>query len=255
MPTLYSAWQQNDRVRFVLDYTVTKTNGGIDATLSGTVKMQTRYSLYDSNNSWSIGGNLQSKSGTNIDFSHGNSGDTTTIGSVSKSKMTGNGTVSVSVTGLAPYASTISASFTIPIGALAKQIDHLTPNNITQTTANVKAGSKGGNGTPNNLNVRYNTSKSATGEKSVTVGSWNSANLSGLIPGTTYYLRGRVSTSQYGWGPLSGWNWSFTTLPGAYVRNTSGAWRPAIPYVKYNNAWKVATPYVKVNNAWKVAGG
>lgn len=252
MPTLYypssGSWLAGDRVRFVLDYTVTKTNGGIDATISGTVRMQTRYSLYDSVNKWSLGGNLQSKSGSNINFNHGNSGGTTTIGSVSRTKMTGNGTVSVSVTGLEAYGS-LSGSFTLPIGALARRITNFGARSITQTGFTADLIGWTTPGTASNVQVQYNTSQSTSGAQSRSAGSWADVPVTGLNPGTKYYYRMRVSNTEYGWGPWTTWK-NFTTLPGVFVR-VSGTHRTAVPYVKVSGTWRQAQRFVKVSGTWR----
>lgn len=247
MPTINGPWLASDRVRFVCDYTVTKTNGGVDATISATIRLQTRYSLYDSVNKWSISGGLGSKSGSNINFSHGNNGGTTTIGSVSRTGRTSNVSVSVSVTGLEAYGS-ISQSFTIPIGALARAFSGLYADQITQTSFRARA-SHNGNGTGNNIQVQYNTSASTSGAQTKTAGSWTWPIVTGLQPGTRYYFRMRASTSQYGWGPWSTWA-NTTTLPGVYVR-VSGTWRTAIPYVKVSGSWRQAERRIRVSGTWR----
>lgn len=248
MPTINGPWLASNRVRFVCVYTVTKTNGGVDATISATIRLETRFSLVDSVNSWTISGGLGSKSGSNKSFNHGSSGGITTIDSVSRTGRTSNVTVNASVSGLEAYGN-ISQSFTIPIGALARKVSGVYADSITQTSFRARYGSVTNEGTGNNIRVQWNTSQSTSGASTKSSGSWTFPIVTGLQPGTLYYFRMQVSNVEYGWGPYSSWA-SVRTLPGVYVR-VSGSWRTAIPYVKVNGSWRQAERRIRVSGTWR----
>lgn len=121
---------------------------------------------------------------------------------------------------------------------------------IDQTTAvvsGIAAVSNGGAAIDQTL-IRVNTSPvDAGGTDFVAAGVPASMNLSGLLPGTTYYAKVYMHNS-VGWGGSS-WK-SFTTLPGVSV-NVNGVWKNAVIYVKVDGQWKPAVRYVKVGGAWK----
>jgi len=97
--------------------------------------------------------------------------------------------------------------------------------------------------------VQYNLTADATGATTVTTSSATLAGpVTGLIPGTEYFMRLRAKNS-LGWGPYSAWK-SSTTLPGVFVR-VAGVWVNAVPYIKANDVWVPAVRYVKVGGVWK----
>jgi hypothetical protein len=72
--------------------------------------------------------------------------------------------------------------------------------------------------------------------------------VTGLSPGTTYYMRSRVHNAA-GWSPWSATT-SFVTQAGLLVK-VSGVWRPATPYVKVAGVWRPAAAKVKVAGTWR----
>jgi hypothetical protein len=73
-----------------------------------------------------------------------------------------------------------------------------------------------------------------------------SGTVSGLVPGTLYYVRCRAHNGA-GWGAFA--STTFTTLSGGMTK-VSGAWRMAAPRVKVSGAWKTAAVWKKVNGKW-----
>lgn len=80
------------------------------------------------------------------------------------------------------------------------------------------------------------------------IGSWGTANLYNLNPGSTYYFwsRGR---NDVGWSPWSSRSQA-DTLSGARFKDR-GVWRNAIPYVRVNGVWRIAQPYFKDKGVWR----
>lgn len=82
-----------------------------------------------------------------------------------------------------------------------------------------------------------------------TLTSGDIGNFNNLQAAKQYYFWGR-GRNAVGWGP-----WSARTdvlLPaGARVRQSSGVWARALPWVKTNGVWKIARPYSKKNGTWR----
>ncbi|MEU7905896.1 fibronectin type III domain-containing protein [Actinoplanes sp. NPDC049118] len=74
------------------------------------------------------------------------------------------------------------------------------------------------------------------------------ATLTGLLPGTTYYVRVRAVTA-YGAGAWSAVR-SFTTLSGVRIGNGT-AWVPALIYVGTGTQWVLATVKVGNGTGWR----
>lgn len=72
--------------------------------------------------------------------------------------------------------------------------------------------------------------------------------ITGLMPGTRYYLWSRVQNS-VGWSPYSS-SVNIKTIAGARVC-VGGVWKDAIPYVNDGGVWKLARPWGRVAGDWK----
>lgn len=93
--------------------------------------------------------------------------------------------------------------------------------------------------------VGYGTDSSAP---TTSVSATSPKTLTGLTPGTIYYVWVRAQNS-VGWSPLSA-SANAETVAGARIK-VAGVWVVAIPYVKDAGVWKIAVPYVKVSGVWK----
>lgn len=123
--------------------------------------------------------------------------------------------------------------------------------NISQTGAEVSglAADNGGSAIDMWL-ARVNTApQEVSGYTDFTVGGADTViPLTGLIPGTLYYVKLWVHNAN-GWTPDPTWK-SFTTLPGVSV-NVGGVWKSAQPFVNVGGVWKPAVRYVNVGGVWK----
>jgi hypothetical protein len=72
--------------------------------------------------------------------------------------------------------------------------------------------------------------------------------ISGLVPGRTYYLwaRGRNQIGFSKWSSVS----VATLIAGAAIKDQN-QWKRAVPYVKVGGVWKLARPWVKSAGTWK----
>lgn len=95
--------------------------------------------------------------------------------------------------------------------------------------------------------IGYATSSSAP---TTTMAATSPHAITGLSPGTTYYLFVRAESAA-GWGP-----WSTPTpaktIAGARVK-VEAVWHDAVPYVKDAGTWKLARPYGRIAGEWKEA--
>ena len=210
MPTDYSPWMASNRVRFVYVWTTTKTNTNTTCTVELTVRLQTRYSLYDSVNNWSISGGMGSRSGsTNI--SHGNSGGTTTLFSITRTGLTADPTFTVRMEAIEAYG-TFSHSYTIDVGTFARQIGDFRLDNVTASSFRAFPLESNGEGSGIRTQVQYNTTASATGASTRSVDGWAAVTVTGLSQNRIYHARMRAYNTQTGWGPWTSWK-STRTLP------------------------------------------
>lgn len=123
--------------------------------------------------------------------------------------------------------------------------------NITQTSADVNGLSADNGGSAIDMWLaRVNTAPQETsGFSDFTVGGAGpSVLLTGLVPGTLYYVKLWVHNAN-GWNADPTWK-SFTTLPGVSV-NVGGVWKSAQPWVNVGGIWKPAVRYVNVGGVWK----
>lgn len=100
--------------------------------------------------------------------------------------------------------------------------------------------------------ITYNTVDSAyTGGSPVSVTYTGVMTVSGLQPGTTYYVWARVRNS-VGWSPytLPAPGYTFKTVAGARI-NDNGVYKDAVPYVNVGGTWKLARPWGRVAGVWK----
>lgn len=119
------------------------------------------------------------------------------------------------------------------------------------TTIHVTWANPGTSDTPTRYNIQASTDPTfATVAASVASTTWaNAADVTGLTPGTNYYVRVQGGTST-GWGTWSPAT-SLQTLSGAKVMR-SGVFIDAPAYVYRNGAWQVATVYKYRNGAWNL---
>ena len=250
MPTLVGPWLAGGEARIELDYSVSYNSNRTSATISGTFYYATKYWVTDPTNNWSRSGDLGSASGSNVSIDHGSNGGRTAFHSFSASGRTSNLSISAAFWGVqAQGGATISASFSVPVGALAPYITGYRASSITANTfiADLTAVTSNG-GSMTNARCRYSTAPSLTGATDVTNGYYADVPVTGLLGGTTYYFAMQVANDTYGWGPWA-LGQSFTTLPDVSVK-VGGVWKNATPYVKVGGAWKQADRWVKVGGVW-----
>ena len=120
---------------------------------------------------------------------------------------------------------------------------------ITQLAASVKglAYTSDGGSPIDQVLVRVNTAPNFTGYWDLP-GGWEDRPITGLTPGTTYYVCVYLHNA-YGYSAPTAWK-AFTTMPGVSV-NVGGVWKNAIPLVNVGGVWKNAVRYVNVGGVWK----
>lgn len=118
-------------------------------------------------------------------------------------------------------------------------------SSVTATTVDVAfyPNSDGGNAITA-WQIGYGTSSSAP---TSTVSAKSPQVLTGLIPGTTYYIFVRAQNS-VGW---SAWSkpTMMKTVAGAYIL-VGSTWKPAVPYVNVGGTWKMAEAWGRVAGTW-----
>lgn len=97
--------------------------------------------------------------------------------------------------------------------------------------------------------VRVSTDPAFGTYTDFTAGNVASVQVTGLIPGTLYYVRIYAHNANGYGAPTS--TKSFTSLYGAQI-NVGGVWKDAVPYVNVGGVWKVAIRYNAISNG---AGG
>ena len=200
MPTLTGSWVGSGYGRARIECTYSATAGDFDADLY----IATENRLSDSNNSWKIGGDLGSKSGSNLNINHSSGGGRTKIGTVSKN-LGKKADISCSVSGIEYVGSTVSAEFTLDPGTMKPTIDSAGSRAVEQKSfvADLIAWTPGG--TINKTMVQWNTKASTTGADSKAVDGAKDISITGLSGGTKYYFRMRLSNTQHGWGDYTDW--------------------------------------------------
>jgi len=203
MPTINGPWSSDGRVRLVCEYTVNMNSSETQGTFDADILIETKYSMYDSVNSYSISGGLGSASGS-FAISH-STGKKSLIKTMRGTK-TGNTSISATVSGLeAVSGGKISASFTLLMPETAPRITSFSYRNLQPTSFVADILSYSDNGTPNKTQVQWNTSASTSGADAKDVSGFNDILVSGLAQNKTYYFRMRIATVGYGWGPWTSW--------------------------------------------------
>lgn len=100
------------------------------------------------------------------------------------------------------------------------------------------------------IRARVNTSASDSGATDVDIsGMPASIDITGLTPGTTYYVKLAVHNIN-GWGAFSSWR-EVTSQPGVQIK-VAGTWKTAIIYVNVGGIWKPATRWVCISpGVWR----
>lgn len=200
MPTLNGNWIGSGYGRARIECTYSATAGDFDADLY----IATENRLSDSSNSWKIGGDLGSKSGSGLGINHPSGGGRTKIGTVSKN-LGKKADISCSVSGIEYVGSTVSAEFTLDPGTMKPSIDSAGSRAVEQKSfvANLIAWTAGG--TIDKTMVQWNTKASTSGANSKAVDGAKDISVTGLVGGTKYYFRMRLSNTQHGWGDYTDW--------------------------------------------------
>ena len=140
-----------------------------------------------------------------------------------------------------PRAST--TTFRVPDPPSTPTISNIQPTQLDVSwTPNYNGGSS-----ITGYDLAYNTSPSTSGATIVT-GVNSPYTLTGLTPGTQYYIWVRAKNV------VGNSNWSNIASPQsiAGVRiNSGGVWKTAVPYVRVGGIWKKARPFVKYLGVWK----
>lgn len=137
-----------------------------------------------------------------------------------------------------------------PAWAPLAPVSNPAATDITQTSATVSWGASANAycHAPDLDQLQVSTSSSfATTVHDSQVGG-NSRSVTGLSPGTTYYMRSRVHNA-VGWSPWTSTT-SFVTKAGMLVK-VGGTWRSATPLVKVGGTWRTANTRVKVGGTWR----
>lgn len=108
-------------------------------------------------------------------------------------------------------------------------------------------------GTPiTGYRLEWSTASNFAGALSTLTGVGSSWTLTGLIPGTRYYVRisarNAVTAAENTWGIYSS-SASALTLSGGQIRD-GGAWKPRRRQIRDGGVWKPVTRRVRVGGAW-----
>lgn len=119
-------------------------------------------------------------------------------------------------------------------------------SSVTATSVDVSFSANGNGGsTITAYQIGYGTNSSTP---TTTVSASSPQVISGLSPGTVYYIRVRARNS-VGWSSWSSAA-SIRTIAGAYIK-VGATWKLAVPYVRVGGVWKVAEPWVRSVGVWK----
>jgi Fibronectin type III domain len=120
-------------------------------------------------------------------------------------------------------------------------------SSVTATSVDASWSANGSGGaTITGYRLGYATDPHAVAPTTV-VSARSPQTITGLIPGTTYYIRAQVQNA-VGWGP-----WSkaaaVSTVAGAYIL-VGTVWKLAVPYVRVGGVWKIAEPWTRSVGVW-----
>lgn len=119
-------------------------------------------------------------------------------------------------------------------------------SSVTATSVDVAWSANSDGGSPiSAYQIGYGTSSTTP---STTISASSPQVVSGLTPGTTYYIFVRAKNS-VGW---SAWSkpTSMRTVAGAYIK-VGDTWKLAVPYVNVGGTWKLAETWGRSAGVWK----
>lgn len=116
-----------------------------------------------------------------------------------------------------------------------------------QATATWSAPSSNGGDAITNYQVQVSPNSNFSGASTYSTGTTRSRVLSGLTPGTTYYVRARAQNS-VGYGGWSGAR-SFQTLSGAKIL-IGGTWRDGVAHIRSGSSWSLAITNKRSGGSW-----
>ena len=189
--------------RMVCVYSEKATSDGSD--LDADIYLETDNRVSDSSNSWSISGDLGSKSGSDKNIDHPSGGGRTLLGSVSKT-VKRDADISCQISGISYIGTTVKATFTLEVKEVETKvptISNIGSRSVSVTSFVADLISWTANGSISTTEVEYGKSKSSTTTKSSSGAT--DISCTGLEPGTTYYFRMRIK-NQTGWSKQTDWD-------------------------------------------------
>ncbi len=203
MPTLKGGWIGSGTRRGRIECTYTKVDSGTKETIDADLYFATEHSLWDATNEWSIGGDLGSKSGANLDVNHGSSGGRTKIGTVTKA-VSKDADISCSISGINYIGQTVKATFTIKVDPKITKpvVSEISAKVSGGTSISAKVTDYVANGSISSTEAQYGKSKTSTSLKSTS--GLAPIELTGLSAGVKYYVRMRIKNAS-GWSNYSDW--------------------------------------------------
>lgn len=113
----------------------------------------------------------------------------------------------------------------------------------------IALGASNGGAAVDQILVRYSTDPTfATYTDIPLAATATDVTITGLNPGTTYYVRIFAHNANGYSAPTS--DKSTATLPGVMI-NVGGVWKQSVPYINIDGIWKPATRFVNVGGVWK----
>lgn len=233
MATLYGGWMGSPwKARIYCVYSVSYTADHTQAIYAISFGVEFEQSISDSVNTWAVSGDCGAASGSNVSYQIPSGGGSKTFRSGESAQKYGNASVAAQIDNVEGVGGgVISASFTLPSGALAPYFtntNYATRNVTSSGFTSTGIAATGNGGTLNNVQMEVNTAANDTGAMYFTSGAWVDATATGLQKAKTYYYRIRVANSTYGWGAWGPWKavTTLSTIPSApasswYLTNVS----------------------------------